>query len=665
MGMWFQTAFVSMAEGFAPVKKRLTAHMKSLGYRASGSLESADVVFRIWRRRKTQWFSMDCELMERDEEFLPQLADALGVPVISAMNADSDCLALTLMNGGEAQTVVVGDGETYGLQADAERGIWHALLDDAEKIRAFEAVVQGESLFSEDALREIALLIGLDGNVLEAAMIGGESLELQQEFAPAEVVLIPFSRKDRMKEPLMLPDDMPPAFEFFLASYGNPTHVDFASVGGAGKGVIAEFRAHGYDPDEYEMPYLEFAAYYNDWPEEEYPMFMQRCWKGTPERCVFDDGVKGWRAVAPEVPFEAGVNMKNPKWTEITADRYRMAHRVALWLGIRGDAYPDGAKTVVRLRSMQNPEAYGEWGGRALSLQPWNVTDDWRWSHTAELNGKYVVQNAPGMHYYLKEAYPLPFLERYRRVTEAFSWQTSGNICFTALENANPESGRFIKFAGAPTLKGCVPPEKAVANLKKAAQVYRDLRHENLVELLDAEEVDGGYALIFRQEFSMQEFDRYFAGVPLGVRVKMFGDVMAFLAHTAEKGYVAIDFYQGSIMYSVWEKRAVVCDVDLFEKAPYVNSMGRMYGSSRFMSPEEYVKGAVIDEVTNVYTLGATAFAMLADFDRSREAWPLGDESYEAARRAVSDERALRQQSIRQFVQEWQEAMKLGEIRSE
>jgi serine/threonine-protein kinase len=45
-------------------------------------------------------------------------------------------------------------------------------------------------------------------------------------------------------------------------------------------------------------------------------------------------------------------------------------------------------------------------------------------------------------------------------------------------------------------------------------------------------------------------------------------------------------------------------------KAPYVNEMGRMWGSTRFMSPEEFTLGAYIDEVTNVYAMGATAFAL-------------------------------------------------------
>ncbi len=38
------------------------------------------------------------------------------------------------------------------------------------------------------------------------------------------------------------------------------------------------------------------------------------------------------------------------------------------------------------------------------------------------------------------------------------------------------------------------------------------------------------------------------------------------------------------------------CDIDLYSKKPYVNKMGRLWGSSRFMSPEEFELNAMIIE---------------------------------------------------------------------
>lgn len=82
-----------------------------------------------------------------------------------------------------------------------------------------------------------------------------------------------------------------------------------------------------------------------------------------------------------------------------------------------------------------------------------------------------------------------------------------------------------------------------------------------------------------------------------------------------------------------------------------------MYGSSRFMSPEEFQLGATIDEITNVYTMGATAFALFGNGRvRSFENWTLSRELYDVALKAVSDERDSRQQSLEQFIAEWRAA---------
>jgi serine/threonine-protein kinase len=74
------------------------------------------------------------------------------------------------------------------------------------------------------------------------------------------------------------------------------------------------------------------------------------------------------------------------------------------------------------------------------------------------------------------------------------------------------------------------------------------------------------------------------------------------------------------------------------------------------VSPEERTDGAVIDEVTNVYTMGATAFCLFADSDRSLEKWSLSENLYNIVNCAASDERSERQQSIRQLMEEWEAA---------
>lgn len=149
---------------------------------------------------------------------------------------------------------------------------------------------------------------------------------------------------------------------------------------------------------------------------------------------------------------------------------------------------------------------------------------------------------------------------------------------------------------------------------------------------------------------------RRFMRLPVNDRLAVFSGILRFFEYVASHSYVAIDFYDGSIMYDFENGRTTICDIDFFRKQPCINDMGHMWGSSHFQSPEEYQFGADIDEVTNVYTLGATAFALFGEYNRTRQKWQLCDKLFEIATKAVSDDRSMRQQSIKQFTEEWEAA---------
>jgi len=79
-----------------------------------------------------------------------------------------------------------------------------------------------------------------------------------------------------------------------------------------------------------------------------------------------------------------------------------------------------------------------------------------------------------------------------------------------------------------------------------------------------------------------------------------------------------------------------------------------MPGSSRFMSPEEFEKGSVIDEVSNVFLMGATAFALLGDAtDRTLQKWHADKALFSVAEKAVSKDRTKRYQSIDELTVAW------------
>lgn len=74
----------------------------------------------------------------------------------------------------------------------------------------------------------------------------------------------------------------------------------------------------------------------------------------------------------------------------------------------------------------------------------------------------------------------------------------------------------------------------------------------------------------------------------------------------------------------------------------------------------EYKLGADIDEVTTIYTLGATAFVLFGDGNRTWEKWQLNDRLFDVAAKAVSDVRSVRQQSIGKLKEEWGTTLAAG-----
>ncbi len=268
----------------------------------------------------------------------------------------------------------------------------------------------------------------------------------------------------------------------------------------------------------------------------------------------------------------------------------------------------------------------------------------------------YYLQYIDGIPFKLKSAFDFGFLSEYGRVFKVFDDQDSGNICFGTEKDGHRY---FIKFAGAPTEQYTGDPAEAIAGLKATLPVYGELQHENLIELVEAKDVGGGFAMVFKwvdgdcMGRMYPAAHRRFMQLPIDARLTVFRDILSFFEYIASQNYVAIDFYDGSIIYDFENGKTTICDIDFFCKQPCINDMGRMWGSSLFQSPEEYQLGAVIDEITNVYTLGAAAFALFGEYNRTRDKWQLSDELFEVATRAVSDDRAKRQQSIRQLREEW------------
>lgn len=267
-----------------------------------------------------------------------------------------------------------------------------------------------------------------------------------------------------------------------------------------------------------------------------------------------------------------------------------------------------------------------------------------------------MIQKIDGIEFKMKEEFDFNFLREYGKVFKVFDDQDSGNICF---ETEKDKQKYFIKFAGAKTAEYDGEPSDAVSRLKATVPIYKKLRHKNLIEYIDSKEIGNSFAMIFKWADGecmgrmYPESHRRFMSCSNDIKLKVFSDILDFIKYTAEQNFVAIDFYDGSIMYDFENQKTIICDIDFFRKAPAKNDMGRMWGSAIFMSPEEFEKGAVLDEITNVYTLGAMAFALFCNYKRDAENWSLSKNLYYVALKATHDNRDGRYQSVEEFIDEW------------
>ncbi|MGE8205423.1 serine/threonine protein kinase [Heyndrickxia sp. NPDC080065] len=269
----------------------------------------------------------------------------------------------------------------------------------------------------------------------------------------------------------------------------------------------------------------------------------------------------------------------------------------------------------------------------------------------------------------LQEQLDFEWLKSLGHVFCVFDEQDSGNICFGVEKDGRK---KFVKYAGSRPLDFSGNPQDAVTRLQNAIPLYTTLRHPHLIELLDHFHMDCGYAAVFdwfegeclHSHWSFPPPAKYhhpespfyrFRHLPIQKRLESLDTIFSFHEFVESKGYVAVDFYDGSILYDFAKDITKICDIDFYRKAPAINDMGEnFWGAKRSKSPEEFTLGAPIDAKTNVFTMGAIAFGVLGgEMDHSFSKWDAGKPLYEIALRAVSENREMRFESIKAFKAAW------------
>lgn len=188
----------------------------------------------------------------------------------------------------------------------------------------------------------------------------------------------------------------------------------------------------------------------------------------------------------------------------------------------------------------------------------------------------------------------------------------NGNVSY-GVDNAGQRY--FVKTAGDPF--GARHDER-VAELRNAARLASHVQHDALPGLERVIESPSGPLLVYhwvdgellnRTSAAVQRF----LALPVPTIEAALDAIYDLHVQVVAAGWIAVDFYHGSLMYDFALGRMSVIDLDCYREGPFDNDMGRMYGSSRFMAPEEFQLGARIDERTTVFTMGRTALVLLGD----------------------------------------------------
>ncbi|WP_018348940.1 hypothetical protein [Longispora albida] len=249
------------------------------------------------------------------------------------------------------------------------------------------------------------------------------------------------------------------------------------------------------------------------------------------------------------------------------------------------------------------------------------------------------------------------YLSRVGEVFRVFDQQDSGCVAYGV------EIGTerwFVKTAR---------EARAEDSLRRAVAFHAMVQHPAIIPIRHAISVAGSLALVYPWRAGEV---LYHSTVPRTVdrrdpasamarfRQRPVPDVERALAailgaHLAVEraGLVAVDLYDGCMLYDFGTGAMALCDLDEYRPGPF-EPAGQLPGSVRYMSPEEYPfrPGSVIDIRTTVYNLGRT-IRLLLDAGDDELAWRGTQAQLDVVARATAADPAGRYASVTELNDAW------------
>lgn len=261
---------------------------------------------------------------------------------------------------------------------------------------------------------------------------------------------------------------------------------------------------------------------------------------------------------------------------------------------------------------------------------------------------------------------PGRYLQNIGHIFALFNTQDSGNISYGVAANG---VRYFVKTAGDPANpQPYLSHPQRVALLRNAVHLAQSTDHPALARLYHVIESPQGPLLVYewsngeligvprsQRDDPASPYQRFHA-LPVAEILQALDLIFDLHAYLAEQGWIAIDFYDGCLLYDFSRQMLRIMDLDTYHQGPFTNTMGRMFGSSRFMAPEEFQLGAVVDQRTNVFTMGRTAALFLGDGTLERTPFRGSDALYAVVCQAGQDNRNERFATMAAFYAAWRAA---------
>ncbi|MEZ0369237.1 MAG: serine/threonine protein kinase [Candidatus Sericytochromatia bacterium] len=204
---------------------------------------------------------------------------------------------------------------------------------------------------------------------------------------------------------------------------------------------------------------------------------------------------------------------------------------------------------------------------------------------------------------------------------------------------------------------------KAVAGLERAIEMAAALTHPAMPRLLNVVRTPAGPALVYEwaagvhlYRGSPEKGQERFLTLPEAEILAALETIYDLHLQLAGRGWVMVDFYDGCLIYDFARHKLWIFDLDDYRPGPFLLESERLPGSSRFMAPEESQRGSLIDQVSNVYTLGQCARVLLGDGTGTATLWRGSASQLAVIERATNPDRALRFTDVAEFVNAWHEA---------